>query len=219
MQRKELNHVERQGPVRRLRPERGAARHLVRGEHQGDGGHHGPQRHGQDHAVQEPDGRAADQERLGQRGRPGDQPRRELPPRRQGHRLRAAGPDDLPDAQRRGEHPDRAGEREAPPHSRRDLRAVPGAVGHAPAQGRQPVGWPAAAAGNRPRAGDRAQGAAARRADRRHSALDHQGHRQGAERDPPHARHHHRGERAGAELRAGRGRPAVRPPSSPRRWR
>ena len=67
------------------------------------GGHHGPQRHGQDHAVQEPDGRAAHQGRRGQRGRPGDHPRRVLPSCRQGHRLRTAGPHDLSDADRRRE--------------------------------------------------------------------------------------------------------------------
>jgi hypothetical protein len=57
--------------------------------------HHGPQRHGQDHAVQVADRHAAAEVRPHRGRRQGPLEGRELPARGQGHRLRAAGPDDL----------------------------------------------------------------------------------------------------------------------------
>ena len=80
---------------------------------------------------------------------------RELQARRQGHRLCAAGSDDLSDPHGRGEHPDGSGEREGTHRPAGDLRALPGAVGHAAAQGREPVGRTAAAARDRAGAGHR----------------------------------------------------------------
>ena len=96
------------------------------------------------------------------------------------HRLRAAGPRDLPaaDRARRTSRPASRRCRAATAHDPgRDLRAVPGAEDHAGPARRRPVRRPAAAARHRPRAGDAAAAARARRADRGHPALDHQGHR------------------------------------------
>ena len=118
---------------------------------------------------------------------------RTLPPyarARARHRLRAAGPRDLPAPHGRGEPARWA--------SRRTKRGagVPARIFEMfpvlkqmlrPAR-RRPLRRPAAAARDRPRARDAAEAADPRRADRGHPAVDHQGHRA---RDP-HARRHRR---------------------------
>ena len=101
----------------------------------------------------------------------------ELRARRQGPRLRAAGPDDLPHAHGGGEHRDRPAWRRASPSVPDEIYELfPVLLRHAQPQGRQPLRRPAAAARDRARARHQAQGAAARRADRGHPAVDHQGH-------------------------------------------
>ena len=109
---------------------------------------------------------------------------------RAGHRLRAAGPRDLPAPHGRGEPA-----RWASPRGRA-ARACPARIFEMfpvlqqmlrPAR-RRPLRRPAAAARHRPRARHGAEAADPRRAHRRHPALDHQGHRA---RDP-HARRERR---------------------------
>jgi urea transport system ATP-binding protein len=197
-------------PVHRLRTEPGAARHFLRGPEERDRRDHGPQRHGQDDAVQVADGRdAAKSGRI--------EVAAQDVSKDESHRRVAKGIAYVP--QGRMIFPTLTVEEnmetglenaKVKRDPRRHLRAVSGALRHAQAQGRQPVRRPAAAARDRARARHRPEGAAARRADRGHPAVDHQGHREGAERDPQAARHLDRRVRAGAELRDGRRRPPVR---------
>ena len=111
---------------------------------------------GQDHAVPRADRPSAHARGQHQGRRRRDQRDGELRARRQGRRLRAAGADDLLDA-------DRARRTSRPASSRGRARKIPKRIFELfpvlwdmrKRRGRQPVGRPAAAAGHRARAGQR----------------------------------------------------------------
>ncbi|PRD36780.1 UNVERIFIED_CONTAM: livG [Trichonephila clavipes] len=147
----------------------------------------GPQRRGQDHAAEMPDGHTAAERRRNRLRWPVHPPAVDRNARARRHRLCAAGARHLPHADRGGEPARGAGRAARPAASgaRAHLSALPGAQGNARPARRRPVRRAAATAGHRPRPGAGAPAAGAGRADRRHPAQyrsrDRRGH-QAAER-------------------------------------